>query len=130
MSFKTMFIIFVIACGVYFQSEKPQSSGRFVQMPPMDVGGGDGVVILGPANCSSAGAKRADSLAKALEERGIPHTRSNQIGMRAGEQPSQKQMDNAKAVMGGEVPIVFIRGRAKANPSLSEVISEYSSGSR
>jgi len=130
MSFKTMFLMFVIACAVYYQWEKPQSTGRFVQMPPMDVGGGDGVVILGPANCSSAGAQRADSLAKALEKRGIPHTRSNQMGMLSGERPSKEQMDKVKAVMGGEVPIVFIRGRAKANPSLDEVLSEYRSGSR
>ena len=34
------------------------------------------------------------------------------------------------AVMNGEVPIVFVNGRVKANPDLDEVVAEYEDSAR
>jgi hypothetical protein len=34
------------------------------------------------------------------------------------------------AVMNGEVPIVFVNGRVKANPSVDDVVAEYGAAAR
>ncbi|OGS10456.1 MAG: hypothetical protein A2234_00750 [Elusimicrobia bacterium RIFOXYA2_FULL_58_8] len=130
MSFRT-FVSLLLLAGIWFYRMEPQhGKGEFVQMPGLDNEGAEDVVILAPINCPSAGAQRADHLARALSRKGIPYTRANNARLRHGESAGRDQMAKINAVMSGEVPIVFVRGRAKANPSLEEVISEYRSGER
>jgi len=85
------------------------------------------VIIFAPLNCPSDAAQRADALADELTSRGIPNVRSNRYDA-AVTNPTADQEANIQRtqdVINGGVPAVFINGRAKANPTLKEVIAEY-----
>lgn len=107
------------------QSQKP-SPRAFVEIPLPDGQRSDGVVIFAPANCPSAAAQRADALARHLDKAGIPYRRSQSAEF--GNLKSQEEADRIKAVMGGEIPVVFVRARARANPSGEDVVAEYRAG--
>jgi len=85
------------------------------------------VFIFAPANCPREGGRRSDALARSLAEHDIAFVRTSEI--------SYDGMDSAllqrvNAVLGGDVPIVAVNGRMKANPSLEEVIAEYEAAQR
>jgi hypothetical protein len=87
----------------------------------------DTVLILAARNCPSSAARRADDLAKRLNEMEIPNVRSDQANF-SFDRRSQDQIDrlNRSEVVGhAEIPAVFINGMAKANPTADEVIAEY-----
>jgi hypothetical protein len=89
------------------------------------------VIIFAPLNCPSDGAQRADALADELTSRGIPNVRSNSYGATVTNPTADQEakIQRTQDVMNAGVPAVIINGRAKANPTLDEVIAEYS-GSR
>ena len=94
-----------------------------VQMP--DGAARDTVLILGPLNCPSAGAKRAEALAARLTALGIANMRTNQYAISAPTRDMQSGIQHAAVVMNGEIPAVMINGRGKANPSADEVATEF-----
>jgi hypothetical protein len=95
-----------------------------VQMP--DGAQDNSVLILAPLNCPHEGARRADALAGRLRELGIPGVRSNQYSVSRITRSNQADFNRAVVVMQDNVvPVVFINGRAKANPSVAEVVSEF-----
>ncbi|MDD4928497.1 MAG: hypothetical protein PHP85_04390 [Gallionella sp.] len=106
---------------------KTISSNGFVALPPLDNMASVAVIIFAPENCPSDGAQRANALAGELSRQGIPHTRSSSANFTFSGQ-NQAELDNVNAVMTGTIPIVFVHGRAKANPSIGEVVDEYRSG--
>ena len=65
-----------------------------------------------------------DRLAEDLGRKGIPVVRTHNISFRF-EGSDGAQAEAVSAVMRGPLPIVFVRGRAKANPSLADVMAEY-----
>jgi hypothetical protein len=86
------------------------------------------VIIFAPLNCPSDAAQRAAHLADELTSRGIPNVRSDSYDATVTN-PTADQEANIKRtndVVNAGVPAVFINGRAKANPTLDEVIAEYS----
>jgi hypothetical protein len=99
------------------------SENGFVALPPMEGGNTDAVMVVAAENCPHDDAQRADGLAQALSEQGIPVVRThnvsfNQIG-------SSEEAGRITSIMNGRLPVVFVRGRAKSNPALEEVIAEY-----
>jgi hypothetical protein len=99
------------------------SENGFVALPPMEGGNTDAVMVVAAENCPHEDAQRADGLAQALSEQGIPVVRThnvsfNQIG-------SSEEAGRITSIMNGRLPVVFVRGRAKSNPALEEVIAEY-----
>ena len=62
-------------------------------------------------------------MATALMEQGIPVLRAHQVNFSGG--PDSVGAARAVLVMGGEQPVVLVRGRAKPNPKLDEVVLEY-----
>lgn len=63
-------------------------------------------------------------MAQELANRGIPHVRAQNAHFDlAGE--DRDQVERIGSIMNGAVPIVFVNGRAKANPTLEEVVAEY-----
>lgn len=137
MSFKTILLILLVGGGGYYYwntrvagkaAPGEATANGFVSLPPLSGPGADGIIIFAPENCSSDGARRADTLAGELSFKGIPYERSSSAQFGFTENPGQAMMDRMNAVMGGEGPIVFVRGKAKANPSLEEVIAEYEAG--
>ncbi len=102
------------------------SSHGFVDMPLPDGQSGSGVVIFAPVNCPSDAAQRAEALARHLSAQGVPYVRSQDANF--GNLSSQEEANRVMAVMEGGIPVVFVRARAKANPSPEDVVAEYRAG--
>lgn len=103
------------------------SSAGFLALP-MPVGVSDSeVVVFAPANCPSDAAQRAELLAQALTEKGVPFRRSQSASFDIVN-PEPQAVAALERVMNGTIPIVFVRGKGKANPSLDEVLAEYRAG--
>jgi hypothetical protein len=131
----TVVVIAVFAYSMpYIQrlSEKPASSvfagftdeNGFVTLPPPNNQADDAVWVIAAVNCPEADAQRADQLTKLLKEKKIPAFRKDDVSFKfASRDPGlSKRLD---AMMEGPLPIVFVRGRAKGNPSLEAVVAEY-----
>ncbi|HEV2612258.1 MAG TPA: hypothetical protein VGU61_18495 [Noviherbaspirillum sp.] len=111
------------SAGMFGNDSERESGTGFVTLPPFDGAQGKQVVIFAPENCPEDGARRADDLASQLSRMGIPVVRSQHANFSLTDSSAANKV---MAVMNGEIPIVFVKGRAKANPSVDEVIAEYS----
>jgi len=102
------------------------SSSGFVALPaPVNVDAGT-VIVLAAENCPKEDARRADALAEELGRRNIPYTRAHSANFSVPD-PDPVVLKRLDSVMKGPLPIVFVNGRGKANPTLEEVLSEYGS---
>jgi hypothetical protein len=100
---------------------------EFVEVPAPAGLVGHEVLILAPKNCPSDAAQRADAMARELAERDIPVTRSDNVSWNISA-PEPEAIARINTLMAGEIPTVFVNGKAKANPSLEEVLREYQAG--
>ena len=87
----------------------------------------DRVLIFAPRDCPSAEAQRARELSQALADHGVPHGLLDQADF---DLQSPEQAASVHRVMEGTIPIVFVHGRGKANPTLDEVLAEYDAAGR
>ena len=99
------------------------SESGFVSIPVPDGMSPHGVVVFAPENCPSDAAQRAYALVSDLGSRGVPVTRADAASF--DNLPDAATAERIQTVMNGQVPIVFVNGKAKANPSLEEVVAEY-----
>jgi hypothetical protein len=97
------------------------SNTGFVTLPPASGHDSAAVVVVAPAGCPLPDAKRADELAQTLTRAGVRVQQTNAINM-SGFDPGEA--DRINSVLSGQIPIVFVGRRAKANPSLQEVLVE------
>lgn len=104
------------------------SENGFVSLPPMEGERTNAVLVVAAENCPHEDAQRADNLAQALSEKGIPVVRSHNISF--NHISSNKEVERITSIMNGSLPIVFVDGRAKSNPTLEEVVAEYEGASR
>lgn len=132
----TLFKLIIVAAVIYGgytywqkHSQPPveivaTSENGFVPLPPVDGHKTSAVVVLAAENCTMDEARRADLLASDLSRQGVPVVRSHNVGFTfdAGDRAAAQRI---QSVMNGQLPIVFVRGRAKANPTLKEVLAEY-----
>ena len=100
-------------------------SHGFVSVIMPDGAPQDTVLIFAALNCPSAQAKRANDMATQLKQMGIPTERTSSYSATQVTREQMPLLARTNAVMGGEIPIVLIKGVAKANPTLDEVVSEY-----
>ena len=98
-------------------------SSEFVSIPMPDGLPQSGIVIFAPKNCPSDAARRAERLTGFLKERGIGVTRAQSASYNS--LTSKEEAERVMAVMNGDIPIVYVNGRAKANPTPEEVEAEY-----
>jgi hypothetical protein len=112
--------------GKRLDSGKAGGSHGFVQIPAPDGQASRGIVIFAPANCPSDAAQRAEALARHLSAQGVPYVRSENAEF--GSLASQDEVSKVLSVMNGPVPVVFVNGKAKANPTPEEVVAEYRGG--
>ncbi len=105
-------------------SELSRSSGGFVSLPAVRDQSPSAVLVVAAEDCPHEDAQRADRLAEDLSRSGLPVVRTHAI---AFEIPNggPADLDRINQVMTGELPVVFVRGRAKANPTLEEVLAEF-----
>jgi hypothetical protein len=111
----------------YWQANRPAtgpSPNGFVALPTLAGGSPGQVVVFAPENCPSEKAQQADDLARQLASRNIPSVRSHDVSFSSSD-PDPATGVRLNSVMNGELPIVFVNGKGKANPSLEEVIAEY-----
>lgn len=83
-------------------------------------------IVLAALNCPSAQAQRADALSAELTRLGLANQRANNYFASINSRDQMPLLNRTNEVLGGEIPIVIINGRAKANPSAEEVQAEYS----
>jgi len=98
----------------------PSNTG-FVALPAV-AGANARVMVIAAEDCPEAAARRADDLAERLARDGIPVTRTHNVSFPAVNGADELQRVNR--VMQGELPIVIVHGRGKANPTLDEVLAE------
>ena len=132
---KVVVIAAVVAGGYYAYTKKQQqaevsesaeavvSANGFVSLPAVN-DQGSGVLVFAAQGCPLEDAARADQLAADLKSSGVPVRRTNDIGFTMTS-PDPGAVQRMHAVMNGQLPIVFVNGRGKANPSLNEVLAEY-----
>lgn len=99
------------------------SPSGFVQVPMPDGTSTRGVVVFAPDNCPSSDAQRAYALVSALSQRGVPVVRASAASF--DNLPDAATAARVRAVMDGQIPVVFVHGRAKANPDVQDVLAEY-----
>lgn len=88
----------------------------------------DKVFIFAPANCPREAGLRSDALTQSLADRDIAYSRSAHLSY---EPMDQVMLDRVNSIIAGDnAPIVFVNGRVKANPTLDEVLAEYTAAQR
>jgi len=100
------------------------TSRGFVSLPAVRDQSPSAVLVVAAEDCPHEDAQRADRLAEDLSRSGVPVVRTHAIGFEIANGGSA-DVDRINQVMTGELPVVFVRGRAKANPSLEEVLAEF-----
>src|SRR5262245_2061105 len=100
------------------------SGNGFVLMPAVGGHSGRSVLVIAAENCPLEDAARADRLTADLQSNGVPVQRTHNVSF-TFDAPDPAAMQRMQSVMNGQLPIVIVRGRGKANPSLGEVLAEY-----
>jgi hypothetical protein len=107
-------------------SQGTDGAGGFAAIPLPDGVSAHGVVIFAPENCPSEAAQRARRLASHLSAERIPYRETSRANFST--LASQAEANRVMSVMNGPVPVVYVNGRAKANPTPEEVVAEYRRG--
>ncbi|MBU8976185.1 MULTISPECIES: hypothetical protein [unclassified Lysobacter] len=99
------------------------SARGFKSMPLPDGVPSRGVVVFAPKHCTSDAARRTDELVRHLSKHGVAYSRTDSASFNSI--TSQEEATRVMSVMNGPVPIVYVNGRAKANPTPQEVVAEF-----
>lgn len=100
------------------------SPNGFIPLPTLTNADPRQVVVFAPENCPQEASVRSDAMARDLITRSIPSVRSHDVTF-TSDNPEPGVQNRLNAVMNGELPIVFVNGKGKANPTLEEVVAEY-----
>ncbi|HEX5804693.1 MAG TPA: hypothetical protein VFY24_16895, partial [Azospira sp.] len=76
------------------------------------------VLVIAPENCPSDAARRADDLAADLAQQRVMVRRSHSLNFSI-ENSDAAVTRRLQQVLNGELPIVFVGNRGKANPTLA-----------
>ncbi len=98
------------------------SARGFQSIPLPDGVSARGVVVFAPKHCTSDAARRTDDLVRHLSKHGIAYVRTDSANF--NNLTSQDEASRVMSVMNGPVPIVYVNGKAKANPTPQEVVAE------
>ena len=134
MNLLKLVLVLAVAAGAYNYLRQHQAPGTqagalssdngFVSLPPVRGQSPSAVLVIAAEDCPHDDAQRADRLADDLSRSGVPVVRIHNLTFDV-EGGGSADLDRINAVMGGTLPVVFVRGRAKANPSLDQVLAEY-----
>lgn len=142
---KTLAAVAVIGAGLYlWDTRKPEGGvqavagavaagvdrrgggGGFVDIPMPDGLSSRGIVVFAPEHCPRDAGQRAEAMASYLAAQRVPYTRTSSANY--NDLASAEEASRVTAVMNGPVPVVYVNGRAKANPTPQEVVAEYRRG--
>jgi hypothetical protein len=125
-------ILFLVALGYGAQFVKDhyidgvaetKGPGGFVPVPSAQGLRADAVTIVTAPGASDDAVARGNKMAAALKEQGIPVLRTHQVNFSGG--ADSVAAARAVLLLSGEQPVVLVRGRAKPNPKLDDVLLEY-----
>lgn len=108
----------------------PSPAGFVVALLPDDVNP-ELMTVFTPQLCPMAAGVRGRELVAKMKAAGIPLATSSSARIQihasteAEFEAKKKLLGKTAEVMNGQTPIVFFRGRAKANPSFEDVQLEY-----
>lgn len=133
--FRVLLVLGIIGLCIHWWSEHREetalaavtSPNGFLPVPMPGDTPRNTVLIFAPINCPSEGAQRARELSKKLGEMGINNILTSRYPAIIF-QPTEEKIASFKrlnVVMTGEIPIALINGMGKANPSIDELVSEY-----
>lgn len=103
-------------------SSRTSASGFTKVLSPVGATPGE-VLIVGP-NCTSEQGVRTRELARKLADLKVPYQQTDSARFSANPITGWGDWAQINQLMQGDSPVVFINGRAKANPSLEEVLAE------
>lgn len=108
--------------------EALRTPAGFIPVPMPDGAAPNTVLVFAPANCPREGAQRARALVQSLAEHGVSSVLTDHYAAQAfAPTPEAKaSFERLNVVMTGDLPIVLVNGMGKANPTLEEVLSEFS----
>ena len=130
---KMLLLLAVIGAAFHFWNERDAKSALktadvsrngFVVVPAPTNWNADTVIVLAAEDCPKEDAQRADRMADELGRRKIRYTRAHSAHFDLPD-ADPVVLKRLNLVMNGPLPIVFVNGRAKANPTLDDVLSEY-----
>lgn len=101
-----------------------ETPGNFVKMPAVQGMTASQVFVISDPHCPRPSGERARQLVQALKSKGIDVVHTGRLEM-VPPAPGSVDLDEVNTTLRGEVPIVFVNGRAKANPTLREVLAQY-----
>lgn len=106
---------------------RPESLEGFVDSPVLPFKDVDyeTVVIVTPIKCASEDSEKGLSLSAELTRLGIKNVRTDRVKFSQEPGISQQQQIKTFRAMSKTPPTVIVRGRAKANPSVAEIVREY-----
>lgn len=137
---KKFIILILVVAGIgYFYWQKTKapkgpaaipeiSKYGFELMPVLENTDPNAVIIFTQEKLSTQDAERAGALADELSRAGLQFTRSSKADFSFTDKPDAAMMAKLNRIMNGKPPTVFVRGRAKSNPTAADVIAEYKSG--
>lgn len=123
-------LVVLVLTGVYLWSsyfqESADSAGtyksEFTKVPWINDAAANCVLIIGPADSSHVGV-RTQQLAGRVSSQNIPYRVVQEITFVDG--ADAELVSGWKEMSRGGLPIVFINGRAKANPTITQVVTEF-----
>ncbi len=101
----------------------------FIEMDIPSGGRRDQVMIVAAENCPHAAAQHADALAREMAQRNLSFVRTSTISFTPPPNFDDTYIRRHNEIMNREPPLVFVNGRVKSNPSLTEVLDEYAQAS-
>src|SRR5262245_3284975 len=129
---KILVLLALLGYGYHHWSQRERSAATsaavpanssFVDLPALAGAQASRVMVIAAEDCPEAAARRADDRAERLARDGVPVARTVNGSFPAVN--GADEMQRLNRVMQGELPIVIVRGRGKANPTLDEVLAEF-----
>jgi hypothetical protein len=106
-----------------------ESHNGFITLPAVIGASTTAVLVVAAENCPEEAAQRADRLAEQLARHGVPVSRLHNVSFNIPNGDSSVA-ERVMSLMNSGLPIVFVRGKAKSNPTLEEVTAEYKATAR
>jgi len=129
---KSKIILFVVLAWMGFQGlssvfspkSKPDRFGFVPAMMPENAPPNQ-IIIFGAPNCNNETAERIRALVETMAQLQIPYQQTSDIRFNSDAIDDWDIFWQTTHIASADGPIVFINGKAKANPKVDEVIAQY-----